>query len=39
MKYVPTALWAPRAEAVEFIRMTKVSGVMPVTLDETQDYL
>lgn len=39
MKNVPTALWAPREEPVEFIRMTKVSGVMPVSLDETQDYL
>lgn len=39
MKNFPTALCSPREEAVEFIRMTRVSGVMPDFLDETQDYL
>lgn len=34
-----TSLWSPREEAVEFIRIARVSGVMPVSLDETQDYL
>lgn len=32
-------LWSPREEAVEFVKMTEASGVMPVTLAETQDYI
>lgn len=45
LKYQNTGLWlprkdrSPREEAVEFLKMTEGSRVMPVTLDEAQDQL
>lgn len=35
MKNFPNVRWTPEEEAVDLIKMTKGSGVMPVMLDET----
>lgn len=39
VKNFPDVLWSPREEAVEFVKMTEGSGVMPVTLAKTQDHI
>lgn len=38
MKNLPNDLWSSKEEAVEFVKMTQTSGVLPVSLDAIGEY-